>query len=340
MKSQDSLLYQLVRWKIDEQYPELTERLLLEDIHMPDLRHTIAMADLLDMSPSGGFSEYAEPGEDTSIVSRDRGLINRLHNYTKDKYLGYLKENTPLVVRERCSGLTDLEAGTVYFDFDAAGAKLAGESFHPNIAVITSELSARASMATPRTIICESDLPEVLAYMLPDEKPAIIISSYLAEHMNERQLRALIAHELLHCKEHGQKHVFSGIGTAFRGILTLNETLIREEYRADKHAVDLGCNAEDMIDALVFIHQRMSELKRFATTVDTLFKENGLDATDVLPTSFSAVLSYKDVKMRIFPEKSWVDYYRNNLKDPHPPTITRFDRLSALEDDDKTKRGR
>lgn len=340
MKSRDSLLYQLVRWKLDEQYPQLTERLLLEDIHMPDLRHTIAMADLLDISPTDKTLEFAEPGKETSVVPRDSGIINWAHRYAKDKILGHLKENTPRVIRERCPELTDFEIGTIYLDMSTTHARLAGEHFRPDIAAITSELSARAGIETPRTIICESDLPEVQAYTLPDEKPAIMISSYIVEHLPPRQLRAIIAHELLHCKEHGGRSIFSGIRNVLQDLLTLNETVIREEYRADKHAVDLGCNAEDMVDALTVFYNRVAELKHFAAKVDAVCKENGLDATDVLPASFQTVLSYKDIHMRVSPEKNWVSHFMRNMDDPHPPAISRFDRLSALEDNDKTKRGR
>ncbi len=159
------------------------------------------------------------------------------------------------------------------------------------------------------------------------------------EIMNDRQLKAVIGHELRHVRERGNLGLGSALMKAIHAYVTGKESIIREEFRADAFGAKLAGSADDMVDALVALHRRFSEIKRFARQSTEVMNKNHVGSA-VMPPRFADLLRFAYTSFRVLREPDRVQYRKNHMADPHPPLIARFDALHAAERKEPGETGR
>ena len=347
MHKRDSLLQLFVKWGIADDFPRLAERLATEDVTIPNLRRTIQLAEILnadrekkkipeipqpDEKPTGNSDErafvtLAGKVAPTGLPSKS-SLLRNPRQYLKNKYKENVKQSLPEppeVIRSKYEGLTDIESMFAYSQL-ALSAKVVGKDYHPEIEAWLGELSENGNVPEPRVVIIDSDLPVAASLMLPDEKPAVIISTNLMEILNDRQLKAVIGHESLHVQEHGTRGVGSTILHNLYVYINNNEPDIREEFRADAFSATLTGSADDVVDALVAMQGRQNEIVRFAKQMDAAFDDQHILRGWLAPR-FHELLRFAHASFRIMPESDPKQYRRNNRMDAHPPMMSRFDKL-------------
>jgi hypothetical protein len=297
MQKRDSLLHLLVKWNLHEQFPALAERLATEDILIPNLRRTI---------------EFLE-----RLQAFERG-----------------KAATPVPVFTY-KGLT-ADEGSVAFSLCAVGAHVGDARSEPQMAGWIEDMCRDGQVRRPRLIILESDEPFAGALCLPGQKPVIFVTSNLREILNERQLRAVLGHELRHVKERANKGKLSRLLKQGEDWLTANESALREEFRAYAFSTKLGNAPDDMVDALLAMRDRLAELRRFGNQAADIV---GQCLEPGIASDFRLAGLLKDAgnSMRILEERDWETRKRNNRDDEHPPMMSRFTRLFDCDGDSPSR---
>jgi len=80
------------------------------------------------------------------------------------------------------------------------GAKLASYSDYSKLSNIVREVSERAKIKKPKIYIIKKNIPNAFATGRSPAKAAIAVTESLLESLNERELKAVIAHEMAHIK--------------------------------------------------------------------------------------------------------------------------------------------
>ncbi len=193
-----------------------------------------------------------------------------------------------------------------------------------------------AGIETPRLVITESDIPQGLALSLPRIPGTIFISSNMTEILTDKQLKAVIGHEIGHIAETlekdtknlAPKSMKEKVG-GFLKSMTFKQPLedvYAKEFRADGYGAMLT-SANDMASALLAVDDRMNELEKFSTKLKQSLKESAIPLKD-LPGYFVKLTSFEEAS-KVKAEHS-IDTHKGDAKkgDTHPPTDWRIDRLN------------
>lgn len=343
-KRRDSLLQLLVKWGIHEDFPRLAEQLAVEDITLPNLRRTVALAEILDEARKKNIPRIPAPGEeDTSVhilhlpanaekTAKPRAARSYIKNWQEELYRNMkntLGNLPPEVIAANYTGLKE-EEQRVAFSKLAMSATLADRNNYPELHNWVEQLCEKGHVKKPRLVVLDSDMPVAMAWCFPCGEPTVFMSTNLMEIMNDRQLKAIIGHELRHVRERGNRGLVSFLMKAIHAYATGKESIIREEFRADAFAAKLTDSADDMVEALVALQRRFNEIKRFARQSTEAMKKNHVNST-VMPPRFADLLRFANAGFRVLNESDCAQYRKNNRADPHPPLIARFDALHAAE---------
>ncbi len=82
----------------------------------------------------------------------------------------------------------------------SARAKLADRRQYPEYYTIVEELSRRAHIPTPRLYITPNPQPNAFATGRSPQKAAVAITAGLIEHLTWKEIRGVLAHELMHIR--------------------------------------------------------------------------------------------------------------------------------------------
>ncbi len=351
MPRQDSFLHLLLKLGIADTHPDLAERLATEDIIIPNMPCAILVAEALHdtyesakSKPLTGFpsdgttAPVDEPPEPKwppvprpSIFRNPIGYFRARH---KDRLL-QLYQPLPPGIEQNFQGLTDPEKAVAWDTF-AVAASIAGPGNHEELDRWLADVSRREHIVKPRLIITDCDFPKAAAQIVPGEIPSLFVSTNLIEILPERQLRALMAHELGHIKE--RKTLY------YHDIQTLLDCIRRkspywqEEFRADAFAARVTGSPEDVADALITTAERNRQIKRFARQVTAVCEEYGFDVSRYFLVDLQA---YAKTKSNYFPQPTEEGRGRPQAKNTHPSHVERMDAVFENETPpDKSPRGR
>ncbi len=345
MRKRDSLLHLLMNLGIQDSHPELMQRLAMEDVVIPNFKHSVELVKMTRALEQEGKLEAQRTAEESTATEpnekpRTPNPINKRSSWLND----LLSPNRLLQARykkallaslnqpadffaNRFSGLTELETGFAIEEC-GVGARVAGKGDHEELGKWVADVCSTEGIPRPKLVIVNSDIPGASAVAVPGEQPAVFVTTNLMEILNPRQLRAMIAHELGHLKEDHNKGVMSVIShriiNRFRG----NQPRRQEEYRADAFSKRITGSPGDMVDALRIMAERLMEIKHFSKQAISLCDGFDLNLDLVFPV---ALRRMADEKIEIFDKD--VDQ-----RSSHPSYVSRFDALFADDSTAKTKK--
>jgi Zn-dependent protease with chaperone function len=338
MPRQDSFLHLLVKLGIHDSHPELAERLATEDIIIPSMPCAIRVAEWLHEvyeceihttpgdEPTKSTAQSADepakpkwpPVPRPSIFRDPNGYMNARH---KENLLRRF-EPPPPALDHLFEGMTDLEKG-VAWDLLAIGGSIAGPGNHEDLDQWIAEVSRRERIVKPRLVIMEDDYPQAAAQSAPGEIPSVFISTNLLDILPERQMKALIAHELGHIREKQKPLLCRNVHSLLDRIRGKSPNWQRE-YRADAFSARVTGSPEDMVDGLTTVTERNRELRRFARQVTEVCKEYDFDMSRYGIVDLEHVAH---VRMQLFPKATAEERRRDMSLNDHPSYVERFDAL-------------
>ena len=339
MKKDNSLFYLFQRWGINDKFPMIASHLAMEDIIIPDQSRTLAFIDAIQAIelekkkckqpdelfpdlPARTFLQKINPLCWLADGAR-RSVLEMEYTPVPDYFIG------------RYGSLTNIERAIAFNSFSTGAEVLEpGDSLYN----LSAQLSEDSGIPLPRIIRINSDFPMAVALTLPDRQSAIIVSDVVERVMPERCLRAIIAHEFCHIRDHAGE---SWVGMGLRGFgnnMTHNLRAYLNEYRADALAKKLVGQPEHLVDGMMAVTECQKKLQHFVREVNGLLAQYDVRFS-ALPPMFASMLSnISSSKVRIFQEKTGKALMRANGEDPHPPQVLRFDAL--YRDDDAGNRSR
>lgn len=100
-----------------------------------------------------------------------------------------------IVIRQQLAGV---ERAAVR----AAGAKLVGPGEEPGVVALVARLAAQADLPRPRVALAHSWAPNAIAVGLTPERAIVVVTTELLRRLDDQELEAVVAHELVHVANH------------------------------------------------------------------------------------------------------------------------------------------
>ncbi len=123
----------------------------------------------------------------------------------------------------------------------------------PALQARVDDLAKRLSSARPRILLCLYDRP--LAVTCGLWRPVILLSIWMTEHLDERELEAVLAHELEHVARHDYFITWAATGALTKVWLhALNEPAF-EQFSAIQSLVEAEKTIDDRIKRLLTPHE-------------------------------------------------------------------------------------
>lgn len=112
-----------------------------------------------------------------------------------------------------------------------------GRPAEPAVEALVAALAARLGVARPRLLLCADDRP--LAFTCGLRRPTVLLSTWLVEHLDARELEAVLAHELGHIVR--RDYLVGWLATVLRDAFCYLPTswLVHRQLQVDK---ELACD--------------------------------------------------------------------------------------------------
>jgi hypothetical protein len=348
-----SLLELFVRRGMPNSRPEVTEHLAMptQNIAIPDLKRVLAWSDIVEAYQKEQYKRVIPPAdipfaEEIAYFRWNAEQTNKVppvvpplpsrlrpRKRAEAKFIRELEDlpDIPPALLERYEGLSRLETGFAFSQFSVS-SRVANKDYHGDLVSWLEKEYAKAGLTQPvRLVVLDSDMPTALALNPHNSEPrSIIITTNVLEMLPERQLHAVLRHEISHMMDNKDRNVRQMMRQARINKWTANQQLLFVEDLADKRSVRLGSPPEDMVDGLTTMLGRIYELKRFAQQLERIGFEHKMLSSE-LPLGLQCMLQFSAIEPRIRPEATFVMQAMGNLRDPHPPFETRFAALYEEE---------
>lgn len=312
---------------MNENFPTVTECVATHgDIAMPDLQKHIEFSKLL--RDQDDTERVLIDPEKKAVPLPGRPEKTSLLEKMKKTYIEKALSPVPESIRGRYEGLTEFES-RLAFSVCSISAKVAGSGYRDDLAGWVDRQCEEHGVGKTRLVIVDSDFPMAAASVLPGEPPSLVISTNLLDILNDRQVKSVLGHELLHRKERGGKGYTSFFMKLAQIAATRAESLLREEHRADAFGAGIA-SPEDSVDALLALQDRLNHIKQFAVKLGGVMDESGVSLT-CLPQGLRQIIPLRSQQFRISDESVGAGRWRKNVKDPHPPLMARIDKIFDSE---------
>lgn len=176
---------------------------------------------------------------------------------TKQQLQSATSEYIGLTFMEKCSATRMLSSSAHIADpiKDNRACRILTEilqSMHANLGITPPHL---------RLIIANSDSPQAAAGRFPSSKEAsLILSSKLIELLDDRQLKAILAHELGHIERDLLPNMFSQFFMQpLKHLVTRNATRRKMEYKADEFSIRTTRDPEAWESAMAAVNSYLAE---------------------------------------------------------------------------------
>jgi hypothetical protein len=329
----------LIENKLHEQYAVLTRRLQANDIDIPDLNQSIAFFTILAKevmaekygstwvdSVGGGSRSQSITSPPVLYADVPEGGFTRAEKAAIKEIATNAGRQIPPALKENFEGVTDIEARYALSQGIAIGAKLVDPASNPALDTWMQDASDRLGVPKPRFVIMDSDLPKAFVLSLPRIPATVFVSSNLVNKLSERQLEAVIGHEMDHFQEQYHKDqqdskpksVSSMISGAFWDTFATQPK--RKPYEREYSADTLGAkltSPKDMEEALRIVYARQEELADFADKLKLLFKDQGIPLKE-LPHYVRMMTDFPHTP-KLTPDKTPDKHFGDDRHDKHPP---------------------
>lgn len=141
-----------------------------------------------------------------------------------------------------------------------AGAREVSESEAPRLHAMVREVANLANMPMPRVFIVQNDSPNAFATGRSPSRAVVAVTTGIQRILSERELRAVIGHEMGHVKN--RDILTSSIVAATLIQLGISRT---REYAADRTGAEITHDPEALASALEKLHRGAAMMPMEAT---------------------------------------------------------------------------
>ncbi len=359
----NSLLELLVKWGINESFPEMTSQLAIpgNNITLPPIGRLIKFAEisaeeekrLIDdhqrkrIPPEGENGKEGELKTWAAIASVEKykrpNVIKRLgkrvvrnlperqmlldpHGWLEKKFIKSFENSLPCNVPDVFAKRYE---GLTEIEAKMAysqwglSAKLVGPDHYGELDSFLSDLCKKHGVKKPRVVMIDTDMPVAMAMPNWPKQEPVV---YLSTSLLEIQHMNGVKGLLAHELKHtiDRKNTVTDLLRLWMDVyLTDAESVIREEKRADQFGVRATGHADAYNQGMIESVDRIQDYKRFAKQLHSLLEEHHIRPS-ALPEQLSRLFQFMHVNLRMLEDDPKIPRKLLNMRDPHPAMMKRF----------------